>query len=345
MARISGLSGWVRRRARALPAIAWRDRRIAALDARVRKVKAAAARSAAAPSFQHYLFAERRVSAHLLEVDRSDRGTTVTRKLRSYSFAQSWGVAIPAIFGIWDHVEDIAWDELPDTVVIKSQSGTSSQGVFPLIRVADGWSIVTETGTLTTADIIGQFRSRLDAGAVAGPFIAEEFLGSVDQPALPIDVKIYTFYGEVGIVHLRSVRSHLHQLGATFRTLDRDGVDLGPVYMSDFHNPDLHTPDNFGELIACAERLSQAIPKPFVRVDLYDVDGQVVFGEFTPRPGGTELFPAALDERLGHLWERAQARLLNDVIDGADYALRFGPEPRELQVGGKPYLPDHGLAR
>jgi len=339
MARTSGLVGWARRRARVLPAIAWRDKRITELDLRVRKVKAAAGRSAAKPSFQHYLFAERRIADHLLEIDRSDRGTAVTKKLRSYSFAHSWGVDIPEIYGVWDNVEDIGWDALPDTVVIKSQSGASSRGVLPLIRVVGGWSIVTETDILAPSDIIGRFRKQLDDGAIAGPFIAEQFLGSVDRPALPVDVKVYCFYGEVGIVHLRSVSSHLHQLGATFRTLDRDGTDLGPVYMSDFHNPNLRTPDNFHELIACAERLSGAIPKPFVRVDMYDVNGQVVFGEFTPRPGGTEVFPAALDERLGHLWERAQARLLDDVINGAGYTLRFGPGPRELMVGGKPYLP------
>jgi hypothetical protein len=42
---------------------------------------------------------------------------------------------------------------------------------------------------------------------------------------------------------------------------------------------------------------------------------------------------------MGLMWEDAHVRLLNDVINGADYTLQFGPKPRELLVDGSPYLP------
>ena len=38
-----------------------------------------------------------------------------------------------------------------------------------------------------------------------------------------------------------------------------------------------------------------------------------------------------------------EARVLNDVIDGGDYRLRFGPMPQKLQIGDAGfYLPDQG---
>jgi hypothetical protein len=82
------------------------------------------------------------------------------------------------------------------------------------------------------------------------------------------------------------------------------------------------------------------IPKAFVRIDVLDDSGDVVFGELTPRPGGPHYFGPEDDRRLGELWERAQARVLNDVIDGMDYSLQFGPGSRELAIGDSRYLPD-----
>ena len=41
----------------------------------------------------------------------------------------------------------------------------------------------------------------------------------------------------------------------------------------------------------------------FIRVDLYDVEGSVWFGELTPYPGGgLDPFDPRLDRELGALW-------------------------------------------
>lgn len=334
--------GWVRRRARALPAIAWRDQKIAELSASKREMtresKAASERSVDVPSFRRYVYAERRLAKRMLELHSIDRGTAVTMKLRSYSFAQSWGVDVPEIYGIWDRVEDIAWDELPDTVVIKSEGGAYARGVLPLRRVAGGWSIITDGSVLTPADVVERFRQKQVEGTVKGPFIAERFLGDADE-IMPHDVKIYSFYGKVALATVRSVSSHLRPEDWRYRILDREGIDLGPVYRPEANDASIPTPDNYAGLVEVAERLSSAVRRAFIRVDLYSVAGRAVFGELTPRPGGPLIFGAELDERMGLLWEDAHVRLLNDVINGADYTLKYGPGPRELLVGGKPYLP------
>ncbi|HSE03967.1 MAG TPA: ATP-grasp fold amidoligase family protein [Methylomirabilota bacterium] len=58
-------------------------------------------------------------------------------------------------------------------------------------------------------------------------------------------------------------------------------------------------PSDFDELVDCARRLSRGWP--FVRVDLYSVEGRTVFGEMSWHPGaGTNHFvPRSYDRYWG----------------------------------------------
>jgi len=324
---------------RRLPHVARRDERITTLERTLRRRAERKERSFAVPSFRRYIYAERRIAAHLRDIDRTDRGHIVTRKLKSYSFARSHGVDVPEIFGIWDRPRDIAWDELPDAVVIKSAKGTAARGVAPLVRSAEGWSMVTTADTVTPSEIVDRLTSLESAGRVGGPYFAEELLGGGAGNALPVDVKVHAFYGEISHVLLRRVPVH-GGAETAFRVILPDGSDAGPVLRGLVHDHDIPVPGNLEALMEVARVMSLAIPRPFIRVDLYDVDGRIVFGELTPRPGHLMDYGPEQDERLGHLWERAQARVLDDALNGVGPTLHFGPRPRELLVGGRPLLPD-----
>lgn len=341
---------WVRTRARAFPHVAWRDQKISDLVAaknktakQLAKVKKELAAldtaSVEKPSYSRNVYAERRIHAHMRDRNYPDRGNLVTRKLKSYSFAQSHGVTIPRLFDIWDRPEDIDWDGLPDEVVIKSHTGTSGRGVIPLRRVNGAWTMVTSTDVITPAEVVERLHKFEAKGLVGGPYFAEELLGGGENNSLPADVKLLAFYGEVGLLYLRSAHTLDERKSWRYRTFFADGTDPGSIYQKSRYDESIPVPENLDALVDVAKRLSLGIPRAFVRVDLYDVDGRIVFGELTPRPGGTVDFGPEMDERLGHLWERAHARVLNDVIDGADHLLRYGPGPRELRAGEKLFLP------
>jgi hypothetical protein len=55
-------------------------------------------------------------------------------------------------------------------------------------------------------------------------------------------------------------------------------------------------------MITLAERLGR--DTDFVRVDLYDVDGRIVFGELTSFPAGGDspFFPESFNEEFGRQW-------------------------------------------
>ncbi len=327
---------------RRLPPVSRRDDRIARLKRRLANRARVEEQSFEVPSFRRYVYAERRIGAHLRDIDPGDRGQVVTHKLKSYAFARSHGVAVPEIFGLWDRPADITWDELPDAVVIKSVRGRSARGVLPLRRSPGGWTPVTRATELTSAELAASLQAQEDADRIGGPYFAEELLG--DGDGLPVDVKVHAFFGEISHVLLRRAAIHQDPRATAFRVILADGSDPGPVLRGLRHDHDIPVPSNLGALMEVASRLSRAIPRPFIRVDLYDVDGRIVFGELTPRPGHLMDYGPRLDEHIGHFWERAQARVLADALLGVGPAIQFGPGPRELIVDGQPYIPDGASA-
>ena len=69
-----------------------------------------------------------------------------------------------------------------------------------------------------------------------------------------------------------------------------------------------HKPSNFNKMIKLAEKLSKGIPQ--VRIDFYEVNGEIYFGEITFfHWSGLVLFdPREWDKRLGDLIDLSLAR-------------------------------------
>jgi hypothetical protein len=293
------------------------------------------------PSFQARVNEERRL--HALEKALSpDKPPSVISqgKFWAYDLARSHGIDVPEQFGQWRRPDDIPWDDLPDHVVIKSAFAAAARGVFPLRRSADGWDVLGSS-TTTSAELVEDLNRRRKKGQIRGPFGAEEFLDG-GNGELPIDVRTYAFYGHVPFVLLRRPGAHGDLDTARFRPVDPNGADL--IDVEDYPvladpdvdrtqlprelavlDPTIPVPKNLAEIVDTAQRFSKAIRLPFARVDLYGIDGRVVFGEVTPRPGGRQWLGPELDVMLGDAWEHAEARLRRDVADGASLQPEWGP--------------------
>lgn len=276
------------------------------------------------PSFQREVFKARRLALSAKEMQL--RGTSVIGHGKQYilSLMASHGVDIPRTLGTWDRVEDIEWDQLPDLVVLKGTRGAGSRGVYPLQRVGDKWLILTHQAPVTTDDIIAEIRGFAADALVAGPYYAEEFLGTPDGE-IPVDIKVYAFYGKAPIVLLRQVQTHGDRKAATFRVVDRDGNDVVKRYHDRPTDTSIPLPRNLAQAIETAEHVSTIVRAPFTRVDLYEHDGRVVFGEVTPRPGGNQWLGAEMDRLLGEHWEEAEIRLWNSRTKGEPLLPELGP--------------------
>lgn len=113
------------------------------------------------------------------------------------------------------------------------------------------------------------------------------------------DYKFFCFNGKVKFFKIDFDRFKNHKANY----FDTDG-NLLPFGEADYPpNPekDLDIPDELPEIITCAEKLAENIP--FVRVDFYDVNGRIYFGELTfyPASGFGKFVPIEWDNIIGGL--------------------------------------------
>jgi hypothetical protein len=127
--------------------------------------------------------------------------------------------------------------------------------------------------------------------------IVEELLVGADG-AVPDDYKLFVFHGTCRYAQVDRAR-----FGA--RTQDFFTHDWEHLPLSGGHPwaaPAIPRPERLPEMIRLAERLGSGTD--FVRVDLYDLPGRIVFGELTSLPaGGDSPFdPERFNREFGSHW-------------------------------------------
>jgi len=108
--------------------------------------------------------------------------------------------------------------------------------------------------------------------AVKPRIIIEEYLGDIKK--LPEDYKFYTFDGVIDSVMVCKERDKGHP---KFYFYNVDWVRQH--YLIDEPSEEVEMPPNFMEMVDIVNKLSKGLPA--VRVDLYNVDGKIYFGELT----------------------------------------------------------------
>lgn len=127
--------------------------------------------------------------------------------------------------------------------------------------------------------------------------LAEELLGEPGSP--PADYKFFVFSGNVAAVQVDVDRHTSHQRRIYLPDWSPLEVSSGNYPLAPLETP----PINLQEMLSIAEAIGQ--PFDFMRVDLYSIDGETVFGEVTPYAGsGLDRFiPASFDAELGRNWQ------------------------------------------
>ncbi|PIB49322.1 teichuronopeptide biosynthesis, partial [Pseudomonas sp. 2588-5] len=74
-----------------------------------------------------------------------------------------------------------------------------------------------------------------------------------------------------------------------------------------------------GEL-ELVEKLSAELPVPFMRIDFLKTSKELVFGEFTPKPGNYDEFNQKTDQSLGEMYLEAEYKLIDDLINGKKFS-------------------------
>ena len=198
---------------------------------------------------------------------------------------------IVPLLGSWDDATQIDFDGLPDRFVLKCNH---DQGSVVLVQ---------DKTKLDRAAVIKKLNRKLRHNAYFGtrehPYkdihpkvFAEEYLGKDI-----IDYKFYCFDGKPKFLYCGQGLTEDHSLKIDFFDLE---WNLMPFYRTDYHRLGrIPKPMRLEEMIDIARMLSESIP--FVRIDLFEVNGQVYFSEFTlcPASGFMPFVPKEYDAIVG----------------------------------------------
>lgn len=202
---------------------------------------------------------------------------------------------IPTI-GVWDNADSINFDTLPNKFVLKCTGDSGS-----VIICKDKKKLDYDCARLSLTKSLGQnfykFSKEYPYRDVKPRIIAEEY--KVDERYGELmDYKFFCFNGQIAIVQLDYDRFAGHK-----RNLYDPDWNLLPVeleYPSD-RNRIFEKPINYEKMKEIASTLSKGIAH--VRIDLYNINGAIYFGEMTFFHGsGFEHFkPLEWDYKLGDL--------------------------------------------
>ena len=195
--------------------------------------------------------------------------------------------ALIPLYGVWEKSEDIQFDQLPEEFMLKSNNG-DGKGTFLAIReksklsqeeianirkTVDGWLSVKNIGALSAEPHYRHIPPKV---------IAEKLLPFDKENGSIIDYKLWCFGGEPHsffvCIERKSDGGH-----ASVNCYDLEW-NAHPERMNSTAKYPLFTksipePKGLQDMIQYAKILSK--PFPQVRVDFYEVDGKVYFGELT----------------------------------------------------------------
>ena len=200
--------------------------------------------------------------------------------------------------GVYDSFDQINFNELPNQFVIKCTHDSGG-----LIIVKDKSKLnIKETG----AKINKALKKNYFYSCREWPYkniipriIIEEYMEDETYKEL-IDYKIMCFNGEPKIIFTCSER-YKKGLKVTFFDMNWNRLNFKRHYPTS--NEKIEKPTNYAKMIELSKKLSKNIP--FIRVDWYEINKKLYFGELTFYPGSgfEEFTPSEWDRKLGDMLE------------------------------------------
>ncbi len=207
---------------------------------------------------------------------------------------------IPTL-GVWDRPEDIDWDSLPERFVLKSTSGGGGGGVIVCRdkNTFDRSKAVEKLNYSLNRDIYRIYRE-WPYKDVPRRVIAEQYLENAADSL--DDYKFLCFDGEAKILFIATDRFNPDE-ETKFDFFDMDFNHLPFSNRHPFATKPIKKPETFALMRSLAEKLAEG--HPHIRVDLYEVEGKVYFGELTfyHNSGMVPIEPVEWDYKLGE-WIR-----------------------------------------
>ena len=205
-------------------------------------------------------------------------------------------ILIPLLY-VTDKPETIPFERLPSTFIVKSNH-------------ASGRNIIVENGHFNKKELIKTCRKWLKTPygleklewmyqPIKRKIIIEKLLRE-DDGNIPKQFNFYMFHGKCKSVHV-IFGNKINNPPISF--FDEEWNFLSVKKLNRLPGPKIKKPKNYEIMLKLAEKLAEAFDH--VRVDLYNSNKKIYFGEFThyTASGTLKLDPSSFDFELGKHWK------------------------------------------
>lgn len=178
------------------------------------------------------------------------------------------------LLGVWEKSEDIDFDKLPDEFILKT---THDSGTHVICKDKKSFDYDEAQHILNHRLKQNYYKFfREWAYKDVKPRIIAEKLMRDESGAELKDYKFFCFDGEVKALYVARDRN-IGQTKFDFFDADFNRLDLKQHYPNS--TVEIKKPENFYKMKELASLLSKGMPH--VRIDFYNINGKIYFGEFT----------------------------------------------------------------
>lgn len=201
------------------------------------------------------------------------------------------------ILGVWNNYSEIDFDSLPDRFVLKTNHGSGTVYIVQNKKELNQDRCKTLFYDWMHTDYSYVFGLEMQYTNIKRKIIAEEYIDSGIGELQ--DYKFLCFDGKPVFCWVDLDRFTKHT-----RNVYNLNWELQPwnQYTYGNHANEVPRPKNFEKMIEIATTLSKGFSH--VRVDLYNIEGKIYFGEmtFTNGSGFERIIPDVYDYELGKMW-------------------------------------------
>lgn len=179
------------------------------------------------------------------------------------------------MYGVWDHFDDIDFENLPNSFVLKCTH--DSGGIY----IVKNKALMDKTKAKEVLE--ASLRRDYSISGREWPYkqakrqiLAEQYLEDIKDKQLR-DYKFFAFDGKVPYMFIATDRFNESDTCFDFFDSDFNHLPIKNGHPNALLPP--HKPVNYELMIDLASKLSKGIPH--VRVDFYEANGKVYFGEMT----------------------------------------------------------------
>lgn len=215
--------------------------------------------------------------------------TRLADKVLVKEYVKEKGLAylLPKSYAIYQRPKDIDFSNLPNQFVIKTNNASGTVLIVRDKQTLDNKSTIKLLTKWLNTDI-SRYGAELHYAKIVPCILVEELLSYKESDQSMIDYKFFCFYGKPECIEVMCGRNlQLHKYDTALYDVSWNNISdkLKPNRI----NKDINVPcpSTYEQMVNACNILARDIP--FVRIDFYDVDGKLYFGEMTFTPGFNDI--------------------------------------------------------